>query len=478
VFRRIVALADVPAPAGSYERLWVPLITLWYLIWQWLQPRHTLEAVVTDARRGGADGLCARTKPLSGGIKSRATTAYSDARQRLPLDWVRQCFTKFAAAWLTLGQWRDPALPVELLDGSTKRLRPYGDIVQHFPAHRTRRKQAYWCLARVLVSFCAATGIATAARIASHHVSEQALAVELILEAARRVLYIGDRNFGVWRVVRAAVQGGGQALVRLTQVRARSLLGRKRLPAFLDEAVVWSPSRHDQTDPDLSKESVEGRLIIIRAQRRGYRPQTLYLFTTLTDVAAYPPKRLLELYGWRWQVELNFRSLKATMQMDQSEAKSADMVRKEFYAGLMAYNLVRGLMTAAAAQSGCRPVELSFAKVQGLLALVLAELFMASMTGPVRNRRLLWLLAEASAAKLPRRCKPRQNEPRAQYYEPQVFPKIKGSREEARKELNPPQKTSDIGFGNLRHKVLQSQTPWYVEIILATVGVMAKICGS
>lgn len=87
MFRRLVALADLQAPAGSYERLWVPLVTLWYLIWQWLQPKHTREAAVLDARRGGADRLCAKTKRLSRGIKSKATTAYSDARQRMPLDW-------------------------------------------------------------------------------------------------------------------------------------------------------------------------------------------------------------------------------------------------------------------------------------------------------------------------------------------------------------------------------------------------------
>ena len=435
MFRRLVALADLQAPAGSYERLWVPLITLWYLIWQWLQPKHTREAAVLDARRGGADRLCAKTKRLSRGIKSKATTAYSDARQRMPLDWVRQCFRQLVAALLTLGAWPDQDLPVGLLDGSTKRLRPQGDIGQEFPAHRTRRKKAYWCVARVVVSFCAATGIATAARLASLRVSEQALAVELLLEEAQRVLHIGDRNFGVWRVVRAAVQSGGQALVRLTQVRARRLAGTKRLPRFLDRAVVWSPSSRDQIDPGLRKEPVAGRLIIIQAQPRGYRPQTLYLFTTLTDVQAYPPQRLLELYGWRWQVELHFRTVKSTLQMDQSEAKSADMVRKEFYAGLMAYNLVRGLMAAAAAEAGCRPLELSFTKVHMLLALVLTELFMEGMSGPHRDLRLRWLLAEASAAKLPQRRKPRNPEPRAQYHEPQVFPTIKGSREEARAAL-------------------------------------------
>jgi hypothetical protein len=428
-------LKDLRAPAQTYERLWTPVITLWYFIWQWLQPRHTLEAVVVDARRGGADRLGPRAKPLSKGIKSQATTAYCDARQRLPLAWVRQCFRQLAAALLPLGHWRDPDLPAELLDGSTKRLRPHGDIGQRFPAHRTRRKKDYWCVARVVVSFCAATGLATAARIASLHESEQALAVQLILAAAQRVLYIGDRNFGVWRVVRATAQGGGHALVRLTQVRARRLLGQKRLPAFLDRAVVWSPSPHDQVDPGLRKEPVPGRLIIIQAHPRGYRPQTLYLFTTLTEVRAYPPQRLLEIYGWRWRVELNFRTVKATLQMDQSEAKSAEMVCKEFYAGLMAYNLVRGLMAAAAAESGSRPLELSFAKVQVLLAAILTELFLAWVSDPLRDHRLSWLLVEASAARLPRRRKPRAPEPRAQYYEPQVFPKLKGSRDEARAAL-------------------------------------------
>lgn len=430
-----MALSGLQAPPGLYERLWTPLLTLWYLIWQCLQPGHTLEKVVTDARRGGADGLCRAGKRLSQALRSKATTAYSNARQRLPLDWVRQCFHKLAAVLLRLTTGPVQDLPVELLDGSTKRLRPYGDIPQQFPAHRTRRRKSYWCIARVLVSFCAATGIATGALIASIHVSEQALAVQLILQAAQRVLYVGDRNFGVWRVARATVQAGGHALLRLTQVRARHLLGQKRLPAFADRPVVWWPTTHDQVDPGLSKKPVSGRLLILKAHRPGFRPQALYLFTTLTDVQVYPPQRLLQLYGWRWQVELNFRTVKSTLHMDQSETKSADMVSKEFYAGLMAYNLVRGLMAAAAQQSGCTAASLSFSRVHGLLAAVLAELFLTCMSGTARHRRLQWLLAEASEAKLPRRRKPRPAEPRAQYYPPQVFPKIKGSRDDARAAL-------------------------------------------
>jgi len=435
LFHQLAGLAALAGPPGHYQRVWTPLTTLWYFIWQWLQPQHTLDAVVTDARRGGADRLHPQSQPLSRRIKSRATTAFSDARQRLPLEWVRDCFLQLAQQLRRLGSQPGSALPVELLDGSTKRLRPHGDIAQGFPAHRTCRRQSYWCVARVLVSFCATTGVAMGALIASIHASEQALAVQLMLAAAKRVLYLGDRNFGVWRVVRAARQSGGHALVRLTQARARRLRGKKRLPHFLDLTLQWTPSSHDQVDPGLHREPVPGRLIIIRAARPGYRPQTLYLFTTLADVQAYPPRRLLEMYGWRWQAELNFRTVKDTMEMDQSEAKSAEMVRKEFYAGLMAYNLVRGLMTAAAGQTGGSPSQLSFARVRLLLAAVIVELWTGSLSRAACQQRLSWLLTEASAARLPRRAKPRPNEPRAQYHEPQAFPRMNGSRSEARRAL-------------------------------------------
>ncbi len=429
-------MAPIQPPPGFYDRLWHPLLTLWYFTWQWLQPDHTLEKVLTDARRGGADRLRARGKPLSQRLKSRATVAYCKARQRLPWEWVRQCFGQLAAVLRTLGKEPSPEeLLIEFLDGSTKRLRPYGDIPEQFPAHRTGHRKVYWCLARVVVSFCAQTGMAMAAQIAPIQSSEQTLAVQLILEAAKAVLYIGDRNFGVWRVVCAAVQGGGHALVRLTKVRARSLLGTKRLPAFLDQPLRWSPSAHDQVDPGLDKQAVSGRLLILKVHRRGYRPMILYLFTSLTDAQAYPPQRLLALYGRRWEVEVDYRTVKATMEMDQSECKSADTVRKEFYAGLIAYNLVRGLMAAAAQESGADPLQLSFSKVHGLLASVITEWFMSWMSNPARNQRLEWLLAEAAAATLPLRRKPRPSEPRAQYYKPQVYPKIKGSRNEERKKL-------------------------------------------
>ena len=449
LFAQLVALDSLEqtlaqSPRQFYRRVWCPLLTLWYLIWQRLQPEHTLQAVVTDARHGGADALRPNgKKPLSRRIGSSATTAYSKARQRLPLVWVRSCFTRLAPRLAALGTaGPEVDLPLELLDGSTLRLRPLGDIPQMFPPHRTRRQKSYWCVARVVVSFCAQTGVALAAQLASNHQSEQALAVRLLLAAAKRALYVGDRNFGVWRVVRAAEQSGGEALVRLTRARANKLAAGRRLRSGLDWAVNWIPSAHDQVDRGLKKAPVPGRLVVRRVHRRGYRPQTLFLFTTLRDAAAYPAQRLVELYGVRWQVELDFRTVKTTMDLGQLEVKSADLAQKEFYAGLMAYNLVRGLMGMAARAVGCAPAQLSFATARTQLRSALSTLWLGWVPEARHWEQWEWLLAEVSRARLPRRRKPRPSEPRKQWHTPQVFPPMRGTRAQERRQLKKQQMKS------------------------------------
>ena len=442
LFAQLVALESIEhtlrqSGRGFYRRVWCPVLTLWYLIWQRLHTDHTLQAVITDARHGGADALRPLgKKPLSQRLQSPATTAYSKARQRLPLAWVKSSFTSWAQRLAKLGPaLEELALPRQWLDGSTLRLRPLGDIPKKFPPHRTRRQKSYWCVVRVVVSFCAHTGVALAAQIGSMHQSEQALAVRLLLGAATRALCVGDRNFGVWRVVRAALQSGGQALVRLTRARANKLAAGRRLQSGLDLALHWSPSARDQVDRGLQKKPVPGRLVVQRVHRRGFRPQTLYLFTTLLETQAYPPQRLLEWYGGRWQVELNFRAVKAAMDLGQLEVKSADLAEKEFYAGLMAYNLVRGLMALAARASGNAPAALSFARARTQLLAVLSSVWLGWVPESRRSEQWEWLLLEVSRARLPHRKKPRPAEPRKQWHTPQVFPPMRGTRAQERRQL-------------------------------------------
>ena len=67
------------------------------------------------------------------------------------------------------------------------------------------------------------------------------------------------------------------------------------------------------------------------------------------------------LYLERWNIELDFRSIKDVMQMDVLRCESPEMVTKEAWMHPLAYNLIRGLMAAAAEAHGKAPREISFA---------------------------------------------------------------------------------------------------------------------
>jgi hypothetical protein len=393
-----------------------------------------LDAVVKDARGGGADALCAPHKKLSARLRSRATTSYSDARQRLPLRWLRQAFTHFTQL-LRAGvpglDWH--GLSVALLDGSTLRVRPHGNLAKRFAPASNQHGPAYWCLIRVVVGFCASSGLAVVTALGPQTVSEQTLAVPLILRAATARLWIGDRNFGVWRIVRAAVQAQGQVLLRLTEVRARCLLGRA-LADGLDAPVRWTPTRHDQVDAGLEPLPVDGRLVVVCLRRPGFRAHWLYLFTTLADPTLYPAAELVSLYGVRWHVELNLRYLKAQMGLGQLEVKSARLALKQWYAGLLAYNLIRGVMLWAAAAAAVGPLTLSFAQSRRLVRETLRAW---QRTAEPAARRPLWeqLLEDLAATHPPRRQKPRPDEPRAKYHVREMFPPLRGPRAAARRQL-------------------------------------------
>ena len=413
-----------------YDRLFTPIVTLWYVIFQRLHGDHTLEAAVADAQAGGADCLC---KGLSRKLRSAATVSFNNARQRLPLPFLAEALALQARRIMDLNPkalWR--GLRVCLLDGSTVRLRPHGDIAQQFPPHRNQAKApAYWCLLRVVVAFCARTGAALDCALGSLGLSEQALACQIILRwALQACLFIGDRNFGVFRMAQTARAVGAHALLRLTQCRARKLLGRSlRLGQY---AVTWSPTRHDQLEPGCSPDPVEGQLLVVLIQPKGFRAQTLYLFTTLPLGADYPLEELVALYGLRWHIELNLRYLKTQMRLAQLECKSADMAQKEWLAGLMAYNLIRAAMLCAALRKGISPLVLSFSASRRHVQQWLAFFGQGRAQSLKKWEKLLKLIGQS---RLPKRRKARPPEPRAQRHLRLPYPPLVGSRRKARQQI-------------------------------------------
>ena len=418
-----------------YQRIFSVWVTFWLFLLQRIKTDSSLDGLVGDVHEGVADriGKKAGARPLSQRLRSSATASLCDARKRLPQPLLVRALSAQTKEIWALAQGMDwHGLRVILLDGSTVRLRPYGNVSKHYPAHASG-KAGYWCLMRVVVGFCLHSGVVVGSAFASKHVGEQALACSLLMQAALpSALYLGDRNFGVFRLVQAVVHGKANVLVRLTDVRARKILGKKRLIAG-DYQVSWAHSANDTLQKECSAKPIEGRVMVVPLGGRGWRCRRLCLFTTLRDSQLYTLPELVELYGQRWQVEINLRYLKTQMNLHELGCKSADMDEKEWLAGLLAYNLIRTVMVAAAAQNHLSVLELSFSSARRRVLEFVRQLGMGHSHLSARWNKLLSALA---ARRLPKRKQPRQNEPRLQRLVCKKFKLLRGSRDAARRRLN------------------------------------------
>ena len=151
----------------------------------------------------------------------------------------------------------------------------------------------------------------------------------------------------------------------------------------------------------------------------------------LVDPLTYPAQALVQLYAKRWNIQVCFRYIKAQMHLGFLEAHSAAIARKEWWAGLIAYNLIRWTMAAAAALAKVPVLQLSFCRAHDLLLGWLTR-------SPLHRRSLAsWkgLLSRIAQAQQPKRRKRRPSEPRAVRWFHNHAAKLEGSRSEARKKL-------------------------------------------
>jgi len=230
-------------------------------------------------------------------------------------------------------------------------------------------------------------------------------------------LVIGDANFGVFSVVSASQKNRHPVLLRLTTVRAKHLAGGC-LQDGTDRVIAWKPTREDRrTHPELPADaSVCGRLIVRQVRpSNGAQAFLLSLFTTLEDGLA----EAVELYGKRWNIEVDLRSLKTEMALDQLTCASVEMVAKEIDVAILAYNLVRAVMRLIAERAGLEPREFSFTQVRNVLEAFLPRI-MADPDEGSRQKRYEDMMHYLSQCQLRRRY--RSSYARAVWPKPKAYP--------------------------------------------------------
>ena len=417
-----------------HNRVYTTAVVMWLMISQRLQEVGTLETAVLELVRGLPASFwqapCKRlgSDPALGSNLSSHTGAYNKARQQLPGSIVEQCFDH------VFGQLTEQAtgmLPVVgrrafFLDGTSVRL-PYTEaLAKLYPPGSNQHGASHWPLIRMLVAHDLYTGLAMRPQWGPLNgpeaVSEQGLLEQALDRLPSESLLAGDANFGVFSVAYAATQRAHPVLLRLTAARAQRLAGAP-LRDGIDRHIQWEPSRDDRRNhPRLPADAcVAGRLIVTQVQpSNGAEPFLLALFTTL----AVPVDQVVNVYGHRWNIETDLRSLKDTLRLEQLTCTTAEMVAKEINLALMAYNLVREVSCLAAQRAGLTPRAFSFTRVRNVLNAFATLL--AAATDPQQARKL-WdkMMRHVDQAKLPQRTRQRSSYPRAVWGRPQDYPKRK-----------------------------------------------------
>ena len=364
----------------------------------------------------------------SGEGPSGNTAAYNQSRQTLSASLVELSYDHI---FEQLGTRIDQTGAGEqrrafVLDGSSVRAAHTAQLCRLYPPGSNQRGEGHWPVLRVLVAHDLYTGLAMrpewGAMYGKEAVSEQKLLERAIDRLPDGSTVLGDSNFGVFSVAWVTDQRRHPLLLRLTLERAKRLAGEP-LRDGIDRAVVWHPSSHDRrSHPDLPADAcVRGRLIVRQVQPdNGAVPFLLALFTTLKG----PQKPILELYGRRWNIETDLRTLKTQLCLDQLTCATADMVSKEMQMAMAAYNLVRAMIALASQQSGIAPRGYSFTRVRLILETFGPALANAADTKSA-DKIFGQMMRYIHQARLPRRKRKRPSYPREVWPGGETFPSRK-----------------------------------------------------
>jgi len=311
--------------------------------------------------------------------------------------------------------------PAFFFDGTTVRM-PHGEeLVEAYPPTTNQHGVSHWPLLRLLVAHDLYTGLALRPQWGpvngSQAVSEQGLLEEAIERLPGQAAVVGDANFGVFSVAYAAAQRGHPVVLRLTTARAQHLAGGP-LQDGTDRPIQWKPTREDRrSHRELPLDArVSGRLLVRLVQpSNGAAPFLLALFTTLEDSA----EQVAELYGKRWNIEVDLRHLKGTLRLEELTCTSVEMVAKEIDVAMLAYNLVRAVIYLTAQKAGLEPRIISFTQVRNVLQVFVPRIAAAP---DERTARKLYddMLYYLSQCKLPQRQ--RSSYPRGVWPKPKSYP--------------------------------------------------------
>jgi hypothetical protein len=417
-FIPIHEVAGVDASDFSRRRVYSKENTFWAFFSQVLDADGGCQEAVRKVQ------AVAASRDLS--APSSSTAAYCQARQKLSATALQAILTHTAE---NLQQRRAAqgwhGHRVVVVDGTGLSMPDTPANQAHWPQPRNQKPGCGFPQARVCACFCLQTGALLSHRVGSRKNHELPLLRQQWETFRSGDIFLGDKGFcsfyDVWEFQQRQVDSV-ITLARRTPVKAAEavrVLGSDDLLIRWPKPAWNKKLSYSKAQWQVLPKHLELRQIKVTVAEPGFRTQSYYLVTTLTDPIRYPAEDLAKLYRQRWDVELFFRDIKTTLGMDVLRCRTPEMVTKEILMHLIVYNALRSLIFDAAREADQPVRRISFKA--GLQALRQWEpwLNQPDLKPPAIRQQMAALRATIASAITPDR--PRRQEPRCVKRRPKPY---------------------------------------------------------
>ena len=367
------------------------------------------------------------------------TGDYCRARAKLSLPALRRLVVESAGqlerdadeSWLWKG------LHAKLVDGFTFTMPDTPENQEAFPQLHSQSPGVGFPIARTCTVMSLATACVLDVAIGPYQgkkTGENALLRDMLEGFTGGDVVVFDRYYCSFMMLAMLSLGGVDVCTRLHQRRPIDFRCGRRLGRD-DHLIIWirpaKPAWMSEEDYERIPDTLTLRELRFDVIVPGRRTEAITVITTLTDPKEYTKEDIATLYGLRWNVELDIRAIKQTLALDHVRCKTPEMVRRELWVTLPAYNLIRKVIATSAAVHGKQPRRLSFTST---CQMVLASWMLLS-TDSSRDSRRLWMSTLASIAACEVGNRPGRIEPRVLKRRRHRYPLMQRPRDQLREEL-------------------------------------------
>jgi putative transposase len=367
------------------------------------------------------------------------TGDYCRARAKLKLAALQRLVRESAADLEQQAErgWLWKGLHAKLVDGFTFTLPDTPENQEVFPQNPAQRPGVGLPIARVCAVLSLATACVCDLAIGPYEgkeTGENALLRSLLETLEENDVVVFDRHYCSFLMLALLSQRGLHVCARLHQRRLSDFRRGRRLGPG-DHLITWTrpkkPAWMSQEQYDQIPETLTLREVKFQVTAPGRRTETVTIVTTLTDPRAYSREDLADLYGFRWNAELDIRAIKQTLHLDHVRCKTPEMVRRELWVTLLAYNLIRKVIATSAAVHKKQPRQLGFT----LACQSLLSSWVLLATGSCRDSRAMYTMLLARIAANEVADRPGRIEPRVLKRRRHRYPLMQRPREQLRAEL-------------------------------------------